>query len=85
MQALNTNVDQFTPAWLTDVLREAGYLPKGYVTDVQPRPGPKAVSQIIPLHLRYSVDAPNSAPPRLILKISKPRLDGESSRETVVQ
>ena len=81
MQALITNVNQVTPTWLTDVLREAGHLPEGHVTDVQPKPGPKAVSQIIPLHLRYSVDAPNSAPSRLILKISKPRLEGESSKE----
>jgi thiamine kinase-like enzyme len=80
MQALISNINQVTPTWLTDVLREGGYLPEGYVKEVQLQPNLKAKSQIIPLHLQYSVDAPNSAPSRLILKISKPLLE-ESPKE----
>ena len=81
MHKLITDVNQVTPTWLTEVLRENGYLPQGQVVDVQPKPGPKAVSLIIPLQVRYSEDAPNSAPSRLILKISKPFWKSESPKE----
>ena len=81
MHKLITDVNQATPTWLTEVLRESGHLPQGRVVDVQPIPGPKAVSLIIPLQVRYSGDAPSSAPSRLILKISKSALKSESPKE----
>jgi hypothetical protein len=81
MHKLITDINQATPTWLTEVLREIGHLPQGQVVDVQPKPSPKAVSQIIPLQVRYSEDAPSSAPSRLILKISKPFLKSERPKE----
>ena len=81
MHQLITAVNQATPTWLTEVLRESGHLPQGQVVAVQPQPGPKAVSLIIPLQVRYSADAPSSVPSRFILKISRPLLDSESPKE----
>jgi thiamine kinase-like enzyme len=81
MHTLITDGHQATPTWLTAVLRESGHLPQGHVVDVQPQPSPKAVSLIIPLQVRYSEDAPNAAPSRFILKISKPFLNNERPKE----
>lgn len=81
MPKLITDVNQITPAWLTDVLQESGHLPQGQVVEVKREPGPKAVSLITPLQARYSDDAPNSAPSRLVLKISKPFLESETPKE----
>jgi hypothetical protein len=81
MSKLITHVNQVTPAWLTEVLRESGELPQGKVVDVQPKASPKAVSLIVPLQLRYSADAPNSAPSHLILKVSQPFFKSETPKE----
>jgi len=81
MHKLITDANQATPTWLTEVLRESGHLPQGQVVDVQPKPSPKAVSLIIPLQVRYSEDAPNSAPSRLILKIAKPFVKSQIPKE----
>jgi len=81
MYKLITDVNQVTPTWLTEVFRENGYLPQGQVVDVHPKPGPKAASLIIPLEVRYSKDAPSSAPSRLILKMATSALMGPSPKE----
>ena len=78
---LITDANQATPTWLTEVLRESGHLSQGQVVDVQLQPSPKAVSLIIPLQVRYSEDAPNSAPSRFILKVSKPFVKSEIPKE----
>ena len=81
MYKLITDVNQVTPTWLTEVFRENGYLPQGQVVDVHPKPGPKAASLIIPLEVRYSKDAPSSAPSRLILKMATSALMGPIPKE----
>lgn len=68
------SVAQITPAWLTQRLREGGHLDQGRVVSVEPHgqqsdaaggPGFHGGNRI---EIRYSSDAPPSAPSRLYLK-----------------
>src|SRR5690349_12949175 len=60
--------DPITPDWLTDALQGAGVLPQGRVVEVHIRPSPAFNSRTAFLELRYSADAPASAPTRLVCK-----------------
>ena len=66
-----THIDQATPGWLTEVLREAGYLDRGRVTGVQNVWSLSTpTSSVARLELRYSADSPGSAPERMFLKVA---------------
>ncbi|HKP73429.1 MAG TPA: hypothetical protein VJT82_10860 [Pyrinomonadaceae bacterium] len=70
-----TNIEQVTPAWLTDVLRDGGYVGVGEVVRVRvAQTRTLIVSNVFHLEVEYSEDAPASAPPRLFLKISTDEL-----------
>ena len=49
--------DSPTPAWLTDVLRQAGVLQQGAVTQVEQQMSGAFNSQLAFLRLDYSADA----------------------------
>lgn len=57
-----------TPGWLTQVLRQSGTLPQGEVKAVDIQLNGAFNSLTSHLTLRYSDDAPRSAPTRLVLK-----------------
>lgn len=60
---------ELTPAWLRAVLRQSGALPQGEVTTlVQEATGDFRGAQTHRLHVRYSSDAPSTAPKALLLK-----------------
>jgi hypothetical protein len=66
-------IDQVTPAWLTNVLRENGYLDRGEVVSVRPAnvsslAGGPGFSPGNILEVAYSDGAPPSAPSRLYVK-----------------
>jgi len=66
MQVVITHRDQVTPNWLTAVLKREGVLDRGEVHTVD--------SARLPyLEVGYSPDAPDSAPPRLFLKLQQRR------------
>lgn len=70
-----TSIEQVTPAWLTEVLRDVDCLGAGEVVRVRTR-GEQAriVSSVFHLEVEYSEDAPLDAPPRLFLKLSNDEL-----------
>jgi hypothetical protein len=57
-----------TPEWLTSALREGGALPQGEVAAVHLRANDAFNSAAAHLEVRYSSDAPETAPRRLFLK-----------------
>lgn len=61
-----------TPEWLTRVLRASGCLIQGEVVDVAASVAESFTSEIGHLEVRYSADAPVSAPARLFLKVRNP-------------
>jgi len=63
-----TTVEQLSPAWLTDCLRSSGTLPYGRVLTIDGQTDATIRSRVGSLRLRYSADAPLSAPLRLFLK-----------------
>ena len=78
-------MDQVTAKWLTGVLCGAGCLEQGDVLEVVTHPRPSGTSTVCGLELRYSGDAPSSAPRRLFLKFTNPStagaLDGLARKE----
>jgi hypothetical protein len=58
------------PAELTAVLRTAGALPAGEVTEVESRATTAFKSDVTRLRLSYSREAPKQAPRELVLKVS---------------
>lgn len=72
MGKLITDMEQVTPDWLTEVLREQGHLDRGKVVAVEKSPQSTFTSIVSHLKMTYSDDAPSSAPTRLFLKISDP-------------
>jgi hypothetical protein len=68
MSLLEDVLEVITPAWLTDVLKQRGWLPSGQVREIVSQAPLPGRSLIIPLRIAYSV-ASTSAPERLILKI----------------
>jgi hypothetical protein len=73
-----TSAEQVTPEWLTGILVEKGCLEQGHsisVKKVNPsRHATTWFADISFLEISYSGQAPESAPTRLFLKISKPDL-----------
>jgi len=78
---LITEIEQVTSDWLTETLRANGHLSRGRAVAVEKKPGPRAISIITPLEVRYSDDAPSSAPSRLIIKIPRPDTDRDGDDE----
>jgi hypothetical protein len=75
MKNIIVSPEQVTPAWLTDVLRKKGTLPRGQVTGVIPDPGQSTfASTVWRLAVGYSSDALPGAPEKLFLKVSHPLL-----------
>jgi thiamine kinase-like enzyme len=70
MDDIIQSVEGLTPERLTRILRTADDLAQGNVVAVDPQEAQFGVSQIFPLEVAYSVDAPESAPRRMILKLS---------------
>lgn len=64
--------DEPTPIWLTAVLRQAGILSAGEVVAVEHRVTSAFNSSTCFLRVRYSSEAPSSAPKRLVLKRNLP-------------
>jgi hypothetical protein len=62
---------QVTTDWLNAVLREHGCLPSGRVSALDASQRPTTTSTVAWLRPTYSEDAPDSAPARLLLKMSK--------------
>ena len=72
MSQLLTTPEQATPEWLTTALHQDGQLPEGHVTDIRVlSTAPTSVWTRYHLQVRYSADAPPSAPEHLLLKLSK--------------
>jgi len=57
-----------TPTWLTDVLRQSGWLRQGTVTTVEQQTSGAFNSQLSFLRLRYSADAGPERPASVVLK-----------------
>jgi hypothetical protein len=73
-----TDVEQVTPDRLTSVLGANGHLDQEQVTAVELRSSRQTIiSTIHYLELRYSANASDQSPAKLILKISKPGFDSE--------
>jgi hypothetical protein len=62
-------VDQATPEWLTAVLKRAGALGSGSVSDVVAEPARSVWATIAKLRLEYTQDARGEMPRRLFLKL----------------
>ena len=74
------SIDQITPTWLTQRLRETGVLQRGEVISV--RPGTSkfpqgAVAEITSLTLTYTPDASGNLPTQLALKCSRSEVHPE--------
>ena len=67
-----TDASQVTADWCEAVLRRHGSLPSGRVIAVDTSAHATTTSTVVWLSVRYSEDAPASAPARLLLKLSKP-------------
>jgi thiamine kinase-like enzyme len=69
-----TSVAQITPDWLTQILRQRGYLDQGHVVSVATQSNPSNSTEgpgfqnSNRLEIQYSFEATPSAPPRLYLK-----------------
>jgi hypothetical protein len=71
MASVITNADQATPEWLTSVLRQAGVLEHGLVTQVEKHTQEVIFGSFVSrLKLHYSDDTPSSTPRRLLLKVN---------------
>ena len=68
-----TDLEQVTPAWLTEVLTSNGTLERGAVVDVEKQGSSTNTAAVARLRLDYSDDAPDDAPRRLFLKLSDRR------------
>jgi Ser/Thr protein kinase RdoA (MazF antagonist) len=79
-----TDIEQLTSEWLTGVLRREGVLGEGRVVscDVE-RARTLLISKVFHLSVSYSAGAPDDAPTRLFLKISRPALQSRFSQKEV--
>lgn len=67
-----TNPGEATCGWLTEVLRQDGCLPRGQVVAADTaRSSTTPVSVVCHLEVEYTPDAPEDAPRRLFLKLSR--------------
>src|SRR5205085_1817484 len=84
MAELITDVEQVTPAWLSEVLRRAGVLVRGDVRAVEVTLSRALhVSHVCRLAVTYTDDAPLDAPAQLFLKLSAPALQAHYSRKEI--
>jgi len=75
MRDVLPDLDHVTPEWLTEVLREQGYLADGRVTAVHLKTTrPTAVSLVAHLEVQYADDISVSLPSQFFLKTSRPDL-----------
>lgn len=76
MPEVITDIQQVTPAWLGERLRENGYLPHGTVVQIDElEAAQSSVSRVYYLGIRYAGgDGETAAPPRLFLKLPNPGL-----------
>ena len=82
MAQLITDIEQVTPAWLTDTLRRSGVLDRGRVAAVRKTPPKSTITSLISrLELSYSADAPPTAPAHLFLKYSNPAFNPPTPAE----
>lgn len=73
MHDVITDINQVTPTWLTEVLQTTDTLPQGHVVTIEHQGlHPTLVSAIARLEVRYSADAPSSAPRHFFLKMTRP-------------
>jgi len=72
MSMIITDAAQITTDWLSAVLRKHGCLSSGRVVSLDQSSHPTTTSTVVWLRATYSEDAPDSAPARLLLKMSKP-------------
>jgi thiamine kinase-like enzyme len=72
MPDLITDTDQVTPDWLEGVLRRAGCLPRGRVHGLRASARETTTSRVLRLSVQYAGEAPDTAPRRLLLKLSRP-------------
>jgi hypothetical protein len=72
MPDLITGTDQVTPDWLEGVLQRAGCLPRGRVRELQASAQETTTSRVLRLSVQYAGEAPDAAPWRLLLKLSRP-------------
>jgi hypothetical protein len=73
-----TDISEVTPAWLTDVLRENGFLSQGEVRALKINLSVTLPLSIVStLEVYYSDEAPASLPSKLFLKFSRPDLSPE--------
>jgi hypothetical protein len=78
MAEVITGAKRITPDWLTRLLRDRGVIDRGTVTAVSVRTSRStSVSDLVWLEVQYSANSPDSAPARLLLKVSKPSHDPE--------
>lgn len=71
MGTVITQLDQVTPAWLTEKLRVAGVLLQGEVLQIDSTVTATNTATAMPICPIYSADAPESAPYKLFLKLGK--------------
>lgn len=63
-----TNIEQITPEWLTNCLRQRGVLPSGQVVTISGLQEETVLSVVGRMDVKYSQDAPSTAPKSLFLK-----------------
>ena len=72
MSEVISSFEHVTPAWLTEILRAKRYLPRGQVTAIEKKEtSPTITSLVVRFVLHYSPDAPETAPRRMFMKMSK--------------
>lgn len=72
MRDVITDAEQVTADWLETVLRGHGCLSSGRVIAIDRSAHATTTSTVVWLSVRYSEDAPASAPARLLVKMSRP-------------
>jgi len=72
MARVITSPEAVNAQWLTEALRQGGCLAQGRVVDVRVTSESSYTSTIARLSVTYSDDAPETAPVRLFLKMSRP-------------
>lgn len=78
-----TQLEQVTAKWLTQVLKEQGYINSGKVTSLQERGRYEMYASSILLEATYSDEVPKSTPARFFLKMTQPQTAPLNNREVV--
>jgi hypothetical protein len=67
-----SSIDEITPLWLTQVLRESGHLTHGTVSAIQTQSLESNWARNAVLRLSYSADATGEKPQKLFFKLCDP-------------